>query len=728
MMCRSGSVRSFGIKRVCSIASADGIDSHCMPQQGSIMIPVPGSSNSLAVAASGASPGAAAAAAPALAKRSSKTGSSTSSQEHNGCQALAAAAAAAGQEEASAGDAVCSAGRKLAPIKTSAAPRGPRMRLNGRLLSPEEAQKHLQAVAAAATAASAGRSMSRAQSPAVTCPGGMTSPAGPHGSSMSLSTGAPCNSAGHSSGTSGPAACKPSAHTRDTAATAGAFNSQPGTAAPMRSSRVLSALDVLPENFIPTPEGVGTWHTLASTLEDGCGATSRGCSSPLVCSSYTELLLAEEAEVALPPVAGLRMQDSSLSASFTARAGAGAGSGLPPAAAPRRVSAFAGHSSEPWPPQQQQSAGGASLLASAGSANQTTAGFVSLSSSCPVHIPMHSSSSSSGWTSSKLLGGSITGSNGSSGNNPLASSLAPQGSSAATDAQLSGLLDTWGACQQHNSACAPPQQPLQGLVAFTAGPSNTVPATNSTAAAPAWKPAFSPAGSSAPAPGSSSGMVPTPGMPAAGSTPVLQPQPQQPRAQLSRTKSTASRPKKHSKAAAAKGAAKPSLQLQVPVQQQQSASQQQQQMLMVANASQPVVLSQQELMAVLQQNMAASFASGYMMATSNMNGQGGQQVPSKLQQQQPPLLKPVASIGAFVMPPSAVVGAGDVGPAPWPASTPAGAPAGEPAGGAPCPPGSATTAAAAAALSSSSDMARLVGGHAVDDILPSLQELLTDCY
>lgn len=728
MMCRSGSVRSFGIKRVCSIASADGIDSHCMPQQGSIMIPVPGSSNSLAAAASGASAGGAGAAA-APAKRSSKTGSSTSSQEHNG-QALAAAAAAAGQEAAS-GDAVCSAGRKLAPIKTSAAPRGPRMRLNGRLLSPEEAQKHLQAVAAAAAAASAGRSMSRAQSPAVTCPGGMTSPAGPHGSSMSLSTGAPCNSAGHSSGTSGPAACKPSAHTRDTAATAGPFNSQPGTAAPMRSSRVLSALDVLPENFIPTPEGVGTWHTLASTLEDGCGATSRGCSSPLVCSSYTELLLAEEADVALPPVAGLRMQDSSLSASFTARTGAGCG--LPPAAAPRRVSAFAGHSTEPWPPQQQQqqqSAGGPSLLASAGSANQTAAGFVSLSSSCPVHIPMHSSSRS-GWTSSKLLGGSITGSNGSSGNNPLASSLAPQGSSAATDAQLSGLLDTWGACQQH-SARAPPQ-PLQGVVAFTAGPSNMVPATNSAAATPAWKPAFSPAGTSAPAPGSSSGMAPTPGMPAAGSAPVLstQPQPQQPRAQLSRTKSTASRPKKHSKAAAAKGAAKLTLQLQVPVQQQQSASQsasqQQQQMLMVTDASQPVVLSQQELMAVLQQNMAASFASGYIMATSNMNGQGGQQVPSQLQQQ-PPLLKPVASIGAFVMPPSAVVGAGAGGPAPWAASTPAGTPAGEPAGGAPCPPGSATTAAAAAALGSSSDMARLVGGQAVDDILPSLQELLTDCY
>lgn len=775
MMCRSGSVRSFGIKRVCSIASADGIDSHCMSQQqGSIMIPVPGSSNNLQAAAG--SPGAVAS---AHAKRSSKTGSSISSQEHNG----QVAAAAAGQEAVS--DSLASA-RRLAPIKTSV-PRGPRLRLNGRLLSPEEAQKHLQAVAAAAAAASAGRSLSRAQSPAVTCPGITSSPAGPHGSSASLSTGAPCNSAGNSSGMCGPAALKSAQACAGAISKLGAAAAVPApSAAPMRT-QVLSALDVLPENFIPTPEGVGTWHTLASTLEDGSsGATSRGVSgagSPLVCSSYTELLLAEDAQAVVPPAA-LRMDE----ASFTARPGAGLR--RPPAAAPGRVSAFAGHSAEPWPIQQQQAAG-PMLLASAGSANQI-AGGMSLGSSCPVGIPMHNNSS--GWNSSKLLGGSsVSGSNGSSGNSSLAASLAPQGSSAVTDTELVGLSDLWGAQQLQQQqvlvmqgalraqAQSMPQQ-QQGLVAFSAGPVTAGPASRSAGASaglggssaaagavPAWKPAFGAAanaasGSAAASSGNSSGMVPTPGLSTVGSAPSLaalpqQLQPQQ-RAQVVEIKTASSKTKRNSKAATSK-AAKPTLQLQVPAQVQAApqpqvqqlqpmqpdntmqpqlqAQQLPQQLMVVAEGGQQVVLSQQELMAVLQQNMAASFASGYMMATS-MNGcnQNGQQTPPQLQlQPQPPLLKPVASIGAFVMPPAAAAPAG--------APTAAAAAGGSGAACMPLPTavlpaavhGGAqqqqvvagdTTAAAAAALGSSGDMVGLVGTNGVDDILPSLQDLLTDCY
>jgi hypothetical protein len=366
---------------------------------------------------------------------------------------------------------------------------------------------------------------------------------------------------------------------------------------------------------------------------------------------------------------------------------------------------------------------------------------------------MHSSS----WTSSKLLNGSsVTGSNGSTGNT-LASSLAAQGSSAATETSFGGLLGSWGAPQQQQQqfqALAQAQSVLQqpqGIVAFSAGaggsagPASWGPGVNGAAgnsgAAPAWKPAFSsafaPSGNSAALADASSSMVPTPGLSAVGSTPVLTllPQQQQQHGQLTRTKSTSSRCKRHSKPGAGLKASKSSLQLQANAQQAQQLQlqpeavpqlQQQAQQMLVLNADGgQVVLSQQDLMAVLQQNMAASFASGYMMASSMQGGQPAG--PPQLQMQlpgKPPLLKPVASIGAFVMPPGAAdaCGAATAGAANMPVLTVSAGGVGPAAGGV------GSTAAAAAALGSSSDMARLVGSSGVDDILPSLQELLTDCY
>lgn len=721
-LCRSGSVRSFGIKRVCSVASADAIDSHCTQQQlaGSIMIPVPGSSNNLQQVA-----GSYHHAPAAAAKRSSKTGSTSSSLEHN----TYTLAAAAGQEVAS------GSGRKLAPIKT-ALPRGPRMRLNGRLLSPEEAQKHLQAVAAAAAAATSGRSLSRAQSPSVTTGRGRTSsPAGPYPcSSMSPSTGAPCNSAGNSSGMCGPAAFKP-AH---------APAAPPGPKSMGAHTQVLSALDVLPENFIPTPEGMGTWHTLASTLEDGCGgATSRGCSSPVVCCSYTELLMAEEGDACVLPAAAAAADGSSFTAHTSRSMGAAAG------AAAGGLSAFAAHSMAPWPmqlPQQQQRAARHMQLASAGSVS----GQPPLSSSsCPVHIPVDNGSSS--WTCSKLLAGSVSGSNGSSGSGPnsLAASLGPN-----NDPDISQLLGTWVQTQPELQQQQVRQTQQQvGVVTFTgmgggavtgsggsfvgsaawgapvgSAPAAAAPMGSAAAAASTWKPAFGAAGGDRiPALGASNGMVPTPGLSAVSSAPVLTSLPQQQQVMpqqlspASRVKGTASRAKKHSKSAkAAAAASKPTLPLQLPA--QVAALTPQQQVLMVGDGAQQVVLSQQELLALVQQNMAASFASGYMMAQqSSMQGGPQQQGPPQMQlQQQQPLLKPVASVGAFVMPPAAVLGAD--GAASGAGGMRAGGAAAGGNGG-----GYVTTAAAASALGRNGDMARLVGGSGVDDILPSLQELLTDC-
>jgi len=667
-MCRSGSVKSFGIKRVCSLASADAIDSHYHTHyQQSVMIPVPGSCNSLQQAAADTAARAQGPTTTPIAvplKRSSKTGSSISSQD------LASHPAAAGQEAASG---IPSSARKLAPIKTSV-PKGPRMRLNGRLLSPEEAQKHLQAVAAAAAAAAAGRSLSRAQSPAITC-AGRASPAGPHGSSsMSMSAGAPAISAGNSSGMCGPCSSKPPAYA---AAGLPKHAAAPPPAAQAQVGCAAQPLDVLPENFIPTPDGA--WNSLASTLEDDpCGATS---GTPLVCSSYTELLMSET------------------SSAFAA--------GAAPAAAPGNPSAFAAISAEPWPTHNQQPLGvstGPLLLQPAGSYSNPNPGGLGLSSSCPVHIPMHST-----WTSSSLLTGSVSGSNGSCGGNSLAASLAAPatghnaglagpGPSAAANAELTQLLDTWAPQQQ-----ARPQQ--QAVVAFTAaggsmGPSMPWVPAATPAAAPAWKPAFAAAGNSS---GASTGMVPTPAFAAAGGAAAVPADPsqqqQQPVIQVSRSKAASSRTKRQSKLSTAKHSK----------QQQQAAAAP---MLLVADGGQQMVVSQQELMAVLQQNMAASFASGYLMA----------QQAQPQQVQQPQLLKPIATIGPFVMPAAATatdaVAAGAGPAAPPGGSVDLGAPGSMPL---------TITAAAAAAVGSSVEVGRLVGGHAVDDILPSLQELLTDC-
>lgn len=685
------------------------------------MIPVPGSSSNLHQAAADAvllhhhqqqggclSPGMASKAAPISvpSKRSSKTGSSSiSSQEH-------ASLAPSGQEAASAGAAnntnsngnsLTALGRKLAPIKTSVAPRGPRLRLGGRLLSPEEAQKHLQAVAAAAAAAtSSGRSLSRAQSPAVTCPGGRSSPAGPNSSSTSIS-------AGHSSGVSAQQPCgKP-----PVAAAAAAPNMllalstsrQPagaGTAATAGMLPGLLAYESLPDNFIPTPEGADTWNALASTLdEDFSGATSRGggSSPPLVqrCS-YTELLMGDAND-----------------ASGAAAAAAASAGGAPFEAA--GSSAFAATSGEPWP-QQQQGATAVLVPVQLTPARSFTAPVgcgVQLSSSVPVHIPVPSA-----WPGSALLSNSISGSNGSCGTNTLAASLNGDGSapghpaslagaaSVGPDAELSQLLDCWGPEHMVPQRGAQQHQPQQAVVSFVA-PGPDAAGLGAAPRAPAWKPAFAPAFTPAGA-----SMVPTPGLPAAGNVPVFTDacqQQQQSNSQAMRSKTSASKGKRHSK--------QPST---THKQQQQQAEPQVPQPVLLAVADgQQVVLSQQELMAVLQQNMAASFASGYLMAQQQQQPQGEAQAQQQQQPQQPQLLKPVATLGPFIMPAAATPSPPAAGTAPaLPMAVPA-----VPAATAAAP---AALAAGAAAGATTSNTGRQVRGNAVDDILPSLQELLTDCY
>jgi hypothetical protein len=383
---------------------------------------------------------------------------------------------------------------------------------------------------------------------------------------------------------------------------------------------------------------------------------------------------------------------------------------------------------------------------------------------------MHSGGS---WNSSKLLTGSISGS---SGNSTLATSLAHQGSNAATDTECTDLLGAWGLPQDLQQQQVHVQQ--QGLVTFGSLASGSIAGSNggfvpsaawgTTSSAPAavgaaagrpaavgaWKPAFVPAftladalasggSSTAGAAVVSTSMVPTPGLAAVGSAPALSTLLQQQRAPTHRAKGTPSRAKKQGKApTGSKGTSDgPVLQLsasaaqpgQLPgavlLQQQQQVALQAQQMVAVLDGGQQVVLSQQDLMAVLQQNMAASFASGYMMASSMQGNAPG--APTQVQlQPQPPLLKPVAALGAFVMPPAAVAGGQE---APVVTAGVLGGALGS-SGGLAARSGTVaaagelqTTAAAVAALGSSSDMSGLVVTHGVDDILPSLQELLTDC-
>jgi hypothetical protein len=383
---------------------------------------------------------------------------------------------------------------------------------------------------------------------------------------------------------------------------------------------------------------------------------------------------------------------------------------------------------------------------------------------------MHSGGS---WNSSKLLTGSISGS---SGNSTLATSLAHQGSNAATDTECTDLLGAWGLPQDLQQQQVHVQQ--QGLVTFGSLASGSIAGSNggfvpsaawgTTSSAPAavgaaagrpaavgaWKPAFVPAftladalasggSSTAGAAVVSTSMVPTPGLAAVGSAPALSTLLQQQRAPTHRAKGTPSRAKKQGKApTGSKGTSHgPVLQLsasaaqpgQLPgavlLQQQQQVALQASQMVAVLDGGQQVVLSQQDLMAVLQQNMAASFASGYMMASSMQGNAPG--APTQVQlQPQPPLLKPVAALGAFVMPPAAVAGGQE---APVVTAGVLGGALGS-SGGLAARSGTVaaagelqTTAAAVAALGSSSDMSGLVVTHGVDDILPSLQELLTDC-
>jgi hypothetical protein len=281
---RSSSARSLSLKRVCSAASADTLNlspfsALCLWSPGGSQVPGGGNSH-------------AAAAAAAAAKRSSLGQSSSG-------QAIGVAAAPAGRPA-----------------------RGPRVRLGGRLLSPEEAQKHLQAVAAAAASATACKSLSRAQSPSVCLDA--CSPAGPAAlaaaavdCSTSFSTGggsgrppsfgmgragsitsslAGRHSSGSGSLTHTSAGCFNAAANAAAAAVAAQQKQQhvllmSGAAAAACVASMADAEGALPEGFIPTPEQAErAWPSLASTLDSDPGSLAAAPGSLAAPDSYAALL------------------------------------------------------------------------------------------------------------------------------------------------------------------------------------------------------------------------------------------------------------------------------------------------------------------------------------------------------------------------------------------------------------------------------------------------------